>query len=118
MPLAGRRRTVSGDGRVLSRSGGALVLVALAGVLAAAGCRKESPYFCCSTQASCEEFPGTPITACTEDPARMYCDDEGRFGPRHTCIENPGNADASVAADASPITGADDERPASTGVVP
>ncbi len=75
----------------------ALLPVGLAALVS--GCEYNVSTFCCSSEASCAEFPGTPITLCTGDPGRPYCDEAGDFGPRHTCVEDPGGADCETPDD-------------------
>lgn len=74
------------------------LLLVLATSVAAVGCNAKSNRFCCSTDESCGEFPGTEITPCT-DPDRPYCDDVGAYGQRHDCIPDPANMSCGAAND-------------------
>jgi hypothetical protein len=71
--------------RIAGFIGTAVVVMA---ALLVAACTKHSNRFCCTTEESCAEFSGQPITPCT-DPAQSYCDDLGEYGPRHACIPDP-----------------------------
>lgn len=70
------------------RSFGFAALAAI--TVAALGCSRQNPEFCCSDPTSCGNS-GTDVgvTGCT-DPDRPLCDDLGVFGPPRTCVADIG----------------------------
>jgi hypothetical protein len=70
-------------------------VVAILAAWLVAACTKHPSRFCCTSEESCAQFSGQPITLCT-DPARPYCDEAGEYGPRHACISDPTGCSASA----------------------
>ena len=84
------------------RLGIAPLAIILLCLVAAAGCKKRNPLFCCTSEVSCTASGiDEPITPCT-DPERPYCDDTGPdgtglFGHGRTCIADPMGAPCNTA---------------------
>ncbi len=66
-----------------------------AALIAGTACRVDVPYYCCTTQQSCDvDNGGGVVTGCLPRyPDRPYCDDQGAFpaseGIGRTCIADP-----------------------------
>jgi hypothetical protein len=65
-----------------------VLLIALT-ALAAGGCTKDTPGFCCSSVESCAGTGTASVVMCDPAGSRPVCDDLGAHGPAHTCIPDP-----------------------------
>jgi hypothetical protein len=74
---------------VTSRWSAVLVLACAALSFSSIACTKDNPAFCCSTIESCATAGTSALVTCNSAGSRPVCDDDGDFGPKHTCIPDP-----------------------------
>jgi hypothetical protein len=95
-PTIGRwRRCIIGNA-MMKRTSRSLVVARVVALVAGAlcavvltACEKTNAVYCCTDLATCHEPGGSEeLIACT-DPARPYCDNDGQYGDKRTCIEDP-----------------------------